>query len=38
MCDNINNKGEKMIEMIMGLAVTQTLILTFLIIWNEFDQ
>ena len=27
-----------MIEIIMGLALTQTLILTFLIIWNEFDQ
>jgi len=38
MCDNINNKGEKMIEIIMGLCLVQTSILTFLIIWNEFDQ
>jgi len=38
MGDNISNKGEKMIEIIMGLALVQTLILTFLIIWQELDS
>ena len=27
-----------MIELVMGLGFLQTLILTTLIIWNEFDQ
>ena len=27
-----------MIELVMGLGFLQTLILTILIIWNEFDQ
>ena len=30
--------GVSMIELVMGLGFLQTLILTILIIWQEFDQ